>query len=514
MTLNLCQSIILLCIIQGVLYISILLLSKDIRTKANLYLALLILALTGNLLQYWLRDVNLITDHTLQLLFLPWQILIAPFFWFYIRELQIFKLQAAPNYILWGPIGFIVGGHLIIKVYLLSTNSISYVLPEWVELFNLAEEYISMIYCIIVSVAAFLIIRNQRKTTNYQGFGINQDIVILIRNLAILGVVLCIIWFSSLMLFDIGSISNYYFLWIFSGIILNVMGLNGIYNSLKQGPYVIAQLPIHASASALDPTVEKGSNSNIKLSVASPKKYFNQNLIDGLIWLSTNLSTVDTAKDMRTMFKEWLLREFKISDVTFLSELSSLHLKGIAQVSSDKLHLTIPYRNRDRQLSAFEVSTLGQHSFDQQHLYYLKMAAKAYSFHLGELKSSKTNIASDNPHFIQISSWMRQEELFKDPQLDLSALAIRLDISDGYLSKMINEISGRHFNDWLNGYRINHAKELMSNSGFDHYSITGYGYESGFNSKSTFYKAFQKQEGVSPGTYKKGLIKGERAKES
>ena len=212
MTLNLCQIIILLCIVQGVIYIAILLLSRVIRTRANLFLVLLILALVGNLLQYWLRDVGLITDRTLQLIFLPWQILVAPFFWLYIRALQIFNLQKTPHYLLWAPIVIVVIGHLIIKGYILVTPSASDILPEWIVLFNLAEEYISMAYCVVVSLAAVMTIRSQRKLTHFEGFGINKGIIISLRLLAFMGLVLCTIWFVSMWLIDLGSISNYYFL--------------------------------------------------------------------------------------------------------------------------------------------------------------------------------------------------------------------------------------------------------------------------------------------------------------
>lgn len=510
MAFNICQIIILVSILQGCLYITALLFLPRLRTKANFFLAMLILAFVGNLGQYWLRDVGIISDYTLQLIFLPWQILVAPMFLLYVRTLQVINLRSTPHYLLWAPIVLVVLGHLIIKIYLLATSVPDGALPGWIAIFNIAEEYISILYCIVVSIVAFRNIFREKKLTNYKGFGVNQDIIKWIRLIAYMGLILCGIWLVSLFLFDQGALSNYYVLWVLSAFVLNVLGLNGIYNSLKEGPYTMADIATTPSEIRRPSSLNTDMLHQKTLFVAAPMKYFDQRLIDALITLSTTLSEISDIDTLQYTFKNWILQEFDIAGIHLTDTVSSNELKGIAQMSEDQQELTIPFRNIAGQLGSFSVIALDDKGFHQRHLYYLKMAAKAYSFHLGQFAKRPIQITDDNPHYQSLSKLMKDEQLYLDAELDLYRLAQRLDISTGYLSKMINSVTGLGFSEYVNRHRIEHVKQLMGDSAYDHYSIIGYGYEAGFNSKSTFYKAFAKIVGQSPGAYKKDLEQGLR----
>jgi len=96
---------------------------------------------------------------------------------------------------------------------------------------------------------------------------------------------------------------------------------------------------------------------------------------------------------------------------------------------------------------------------------------------------------------------LEDDEVYTNPQMDLTMLARKLDVSSGYLSKIINDAGNKNFTEIINDYRIRKVKKIMSDQSYRHYTIVAYGLEAGFNSKSTFYKAFQKREGISPGKY-------------
>lgn len=66
-------------------------------------------------------------------------------------------------------------------------------------------------------------------------------------------------------------------------------------------------------------------------------------------------------------------------------------------------------------------------------------------------------------------------------------------------SQAINEIAKKNFYDWVNGYRIEDAKTILLN---ERCSIDQLCDKVGFNSKSTFYTAFKKLEGMTPKQYK------------
>ncbi|MGB1042222.1 MAG: helix-turn-helix domain-containing protein [Tenacibaculum sp.] len=98
---------------------------------------------------------------------------------------------------------------------------------------------------------------------------------------------------------------------------------------------------------------------------------------------------------------------------------------------------------------------------------------------------------------------MEEEELFKDPLLSRSDLAIRLNTNEGYLSQIINEETNKSVVQFVNEYRVKAAQNLLHNSVFDKYSIEAIGMEVGFKSKSAFYKTFNSNLGMSPGAFRK-----------
>jgi AraC-like DNA-binding protein len=105
----------------------------------------------------------------------------------------------------------------------------------------------------------------------------------------------------------------------------------------------------------------------------------------------------------------------------------------------------------------------------------------------------------------------RKEELLRlmdtrkphlNPSLTMSGLARELRISPRHLSQIINEMFGRNFCDFVNGYRIEESKRLLSDPAREERSILDIAYEVGFNSKSTFNSAFKKHTGMKPSEFR------------
>ncbi len=94
--------------------------------------------------------------------------------------------------------------------------------------------------------------------------------------------------------------------------------------------------------------------------------------------------------------------------------------------------------------------------------------------------------------------------LFQDNELSLAKLAEASGLNIHLASKAINECSGGNFYDWVNLYRVEKAKSLLLESNTQVSSIC---YDVGFNSKSTFYAAFKKVTGLTPGAYRKKTIR-------
>lgn len=101
----------------------------------------------------------------------------------------------------------------------------------------------------------------------------------------------------------------------------------------------------------------------------------------------------------------------------------------------------------------------------------------------------------------QLTRLMETEKMYLEPELALADLARRLGTNSSVLSAVINRAFEKNFNDYVNAYRVEAVKRLMTDPAAAHLSLLGLGLESGFNSKATFNRAFKKVTGVSPREY-------------
>ncbi len=93
--------------------------------------------------------------------------------------------------------------------------------------------------------------------------------------------------------------------------------------------------------------------------------------------------------------------------------------------------------------------------------------------------------------------------LYKDPNLKLSDLAQKINISTHQLSQLLNDNLGKSFTTFINEYRVGEACRLIITD--DRFTLEAIGYEVGYNSKSTFYTAFKKIKGTTPALFKETL---------
>jgi putative ABC transport system permease protein len=106
-----------------------------------------------------------------------------------------------------------------------------------------------------------------------------------------------------------------------------------------------------------------------------------------------------------------------------------------------------------------------------------------------------------------LKNTVKEKRYYEDPELSLSTLAEKLGMHTHELSKIINSALKKSFNDFINEYRVQAAARKMQDPAFDHITLLGIAYDSGFNSKSTFNLIFKKMTGKTPAEYKTGLKK-------
>jgi AraC-like DNA-binding protein len=104
-----------------------------------------------------------------------------------------------------------------------------------------------------------------------------------------------------------------------------------------------------------------------------------------------------------------------------------------------------------------------------------------------------------------IDNRIRQNKTYMEPDITLDTLAEALDMMPRDLSMLINRYFGINFYEFINRYRIEEAKRMLTASEYKDTTITDIYLAVGFNSKSVFYTFFKKFEGVTPTSYRQSL---------
>jgi AraC-like DNA-binding protein len=104
---------------------------------------------------------------------------------------------------------------------------------------------------------------------------------------------------------------------------------------------------------------------------------------------------------------------------------------------------------------------------------------------------------------VQLSALMEKDKFFLDNDLNLPAVAEKLGIGIHEASFLINETAKDNFYNFINKYRVEEAKRLLTSTKMEQLNILGIAFASGFNSKTTFNTTFKKIVGISPSQYSK-----------
>jgi AraC-like DNA-binding protein len=102
---------------------------------------------------------------------------------------------------------------------------------------------------------------------------------------------------------------------------------------------------------------------------------------------------------------------------------------------------------------------------------------------------------------LQIIELMEKKKSYLNMDYTLSDMSKELKILPNLLSMVINSKLNCSFNEYINALRIKTAIELLNKAGKNNLTIEAIAYESGFNNRTSFYKAFKKQTGKLPKEY-------------
>lgn len=110
-----------------------------------------------------------------------------------------------------------------------------------------------------------------------------------------------------------------------------------------------------------------------------------------------------------------------------------------------------------------------------------------------------------NEELLKLKHYMTEEKPFLNPSLTIQDVSNGIKIPVRDLSLLINHKLEQHFYDFINGYRIEYALDILKDVTKSKVTILEILYEVGFNSKSSFNTAFKKHTGNTPTHYRKAL---------
>jgi AraC-like DNA-binding protein len=120
-------------------------------------------------------------------------------------------------------------------------------------------------------------------------------------------------------------------------------------------------------------------------------------------------------------------------------------------------------------------------------------------------KYKKSGLTPSKAHSLHafLKELIIREKPYMNKDLTLFILADTLQIQPNHLSQIINMFEEKNFFDFINSYRVEEVKTYIQQKPESHLNLLGIAFECGFNSKSSFNRAFKKFTGQTPSEFNK-----------
>jgi AraC-type DNA-binding domain-containing proteins len=114
----------------------------------------------------------------------------------------------------------------------------------------------------------------------------------------------------------------------------------------------------------------------------------------------------------------------------------------------------------------------------------------------------KTNEAIPPDHIERIRNAMERDKLFLNTRLTLDEFAKRVELPSRQVSAAINQCLQQNFHEFVNRYRVEEAKRILSLPDKERQTVVQISSMSGFNSKAAFNRFFKKFAGMTPSQFR------------
>jgi AraC-like DNA-binding protein len=119
-------------------------------------------------------------------------------------------------------------------------------------------------------------------------------------------------------------------------------------------------------------------------------------------------------------------------------------------------------------------------------------------------KYSRSGLDADEARefLARIEATLARDRLFARPDLTLATLASVVGCTPHQLSEALNRFGGTSFRDLVQRRRVDDVKAQLDEPDSERFTIEGVGVAAGFRSRSAFYEAFRRLEGMTPAEYR------------
>lgn len=107
----------------------------------------------------------------------------------------------------------------------------------------------------------------------------------------------------------------------------------------------------------------------------------------------------------------------------------------------------------------------------------------------------------DEKELIKLENLFSNEKIYTQQRLSLKQVAYELQLSERYLSNLINRYHQTNFNNYVNTFRVKDAIKRIQDPSERNKSLLGIALDVGFNSKSAFNKTFKELTGKKPSEF-------------
>jgi len=252
---------------------------------------------------------------------------------------------------------------------------------------------------------------------------------------------------------------------------------------------------------------------------STPEEYYQFYLHGNLLLYFRIISILMIASNLFYVIKSYqLLRQFKASEkglfsfgqstlryvnLFLLAVLASLILWVVSLMNSMIFNGSITYIGYDSIWVAIPVFiyVIGYFSLKQPELFRIAEERKVSASKKERLSPQESKILGD-----KLDSLMINEKIFLQSDLTLSDVALLLQTSNNNLSWLLNQVYQSTFYDFINKYRVAEFVDKINKREHLKHTILALSMDVGFNSKSTFNKAFKDTMNDTPSNYIKKYL--------